>query len=315
MTFPVVDISSAVSKGGNISKVYLWMDVLHRGADNYQDRYDFVARSGNDPSDLGDYLRESGTPLFSQGTITGADYGVEIGGAFAAGHFENIDVNSPVQAGLSVVGQTAASVDNFNVSGGNYGVLVGTTASGGIDMTNLDLENQQLAGVYYQNDIGGDFSGTITGSAGPALKYGSGTSTDVEFSSMTISNNAIGIDSAGSGDLTLTDVVLSNTKDVVLSGSASMEFIEGSITTSTVEVTGTGLFSRLRELDVTVQANVSGTTEDVTGTTVVLKDADGVVTGMATSDANGVAYDLTFVTQTVDVIICVSVCEPSLIGY
>jgi hypothetical protein len=315
MTFPVVDISSAVSKGGNISKVYLWMDVLHRGADNFQDRYDFVARSGNDPSDLGNYLRESGTPLFSEGTITGADYGVEIGGSFAAGHFENIDVNSPVQAGLSIVGQTAASVDNFNVSGGNYGVLVGTTASGGIDMTNLDLENQLLAGVFYQNDIGGDFSGTITGSAGPALKYGSRTSTDVEFSSMTISNNAVGIDSAGSGDLTLTDVVLSNTKDVVLSGSASMDFIEGSITTSTVEVTGTGLFSRLRELDITVQANVSGTTEDITGTTVVLKDANGVVTGMATSDANGVAYDMTFVTQKVDATTCASVCEPSLIGY
>ena len=84
MTFPVVDISGAVANGGNISKVYLWMDVMHKGADNYQDRYDFVARSGNDPSDLGDYVRESGTPLFKDGTITGATTGIEVGGAFAA---------------------------------------------------------------------------------------------------------------------------------------------------------------------------------------------------------------------------------------
>ena len=53
MTYPVVDISNATANGGNISKVYLYIDVMHRGADNYQDRYDFVARSGNDPSDLG----------------------------------------------------------------------------------------------------------------------------------------------------------------------------------------------------------------------------------------------------------------------
>ena len=82
LTYPIVDISNAVQNGGNISKVYLWMDVIHRGNDNYQDRYDFVARAGNDPGNLGEYLRESGTALFKDGTITGADYGIEMGGAF-----------------------------------------------------------------------------------------------------------------------------------------------------------------------------------------------------------------------------------------
>ena len=52
LTYPIVDISAT-----NISKVTLYMDVLHKGADNYQDRYEFVARAGNDPSDLGDYAR------------------------------------------------------------------------------------------------------------------------------------------------------------------------------------------------------------------------------------------------------------------
>ncbi|MFZ8906721.1 MAG: Ig-like domain-containing protein, partial [Poseidonia sp.] len=315
MTFPVVDISGATANGGNISKVYLWMDVLHRGSDNYQDRYDFVARSGNDPSDLGNYLRESGTPLFKEGTITGADTGIEVGGAFAAGHFEDIDIVGPSQAGLEIVGQTAATANRVNVSSGNYGVLVSNTASGQMDLENLDLENQAVAGVFYQSDLGGALSGTITGSTGAAFKYASRTSANVEFNNMNIANNAVGIETDGSGAFTLTDVVMSNTKDVLITGSATMEFIEGSIDTTTVEVTGTGSFDRLRQLDITLQANVSGTAEDVVGTNVVLKDADGIVTGMVATDSNGVANDLTFITQTVDSGTCASICTANLNGY
>ena len=300
MTYPVVDISNAVANGGNISKVYLYIDVMHRGADNYQDRYDFVARAGNDPSDLGTYLRESGTPLFKDGTITGADTGIEIGGAFAAGNFQDVSVVSPTQAGLEIVGQTAATSDGISVSGGNYGVRVSNTGSGQMDLMNVDLENQAVAGILYQSDMGGDVSGTITGSAGAAFKYASRTNNDVEFSDMTISNNAIGIETDGSGDFTLTDIVMSNTKDVVMTGSSNMDFIEGSVDTTAVEVTGTGEFSRQRQLDITLQANVSNVAEDVTDTTIVLKDSTGAVTGMAETDSNGVANDLLFTTQTVD---------------
>ena len=300
MTYPIVDISNAVANGGNISKMYVWIDVLHNRADNYQDRYDFVARSGNDPSDLGTYLRESGTPLFKDGTITGADTGIQIGGAFAAGNFEDVSVVSPTQAGLEIVGQTAATSDGIAVSGGNYGVLVSTTGSGQMDLMNLDLQNQVVAGVLYQSDVGGDLTGSITGSAGAAFKYASRTTKDVEFNSMTIENNAIGIETDGSGDFTLTDVVMSNTKDVVMTGSSNMDFIEGSVDTNAVEVTGTGEFSRQRQLDITLQANVSSVAEDVGDTSIVLKDSTGQVTGMATTDSNGVANDLLFTTQTVD---------------
>ena len=315
LTYPVVDISNAVANGGNISKVYLWMDVIHRGNDNYQDRYDFVARAGNDPSDLGDYVRESGTPLITNGEILNADYGVQIGGAFAAGHFENIDVTNPTQAGLYIDGQTSATADTINVSGGNYGVLVDSTASGTMDLENLDLENQINAGLYYQSDLSGAVTGLVTGSSGAAFKYGTGTSTDVEFDSITISGNAIGLEAGGTGDFILTDVTLSNTKDVVISGSSVVDVIEGSLTTSTVEVTGTGVLNRMRQLDVTVQANVSGTTEDVDGTSVILKDSEGSIVGQAVSDANGVASDMTFPTEKVDSGSCASVCTLSLSGY
>ena len=181
MTFPVVDISNAVANGGNISKIYMWMDVLHKGADNYQDRYDFVARVGNDPSDLGSYLRESGTPLFKDGTITGATTGIEVGGAFAAGHFQDVDIVGPTQSGLEVVGQVAATLDGLTVSDGNYGVLVSNTASGQMDLENLDLSDQVVAGVLYQANLGGDVTGTISDSAGAAFKYASRTTADVEF--------------------------------------------------------------------------------------------------------------------------------------
>ena len=182
-------------------------------------------------------------------------------------------------------------------------------------MENLDLENQAVAGIYYQADLGGDLTGTITGSAGAAFKYASRTSADVEFSNMNIENNAVGIETDGTGDFTLTDVIMSNTKDVLITGSANMEYIEGTIDTSTVEVTGTGEFSRLRQVDITLKANVSNVAEDVDGTTVILKDAEGTVTGMADTDANGVANDLTFVTQTIDSGSCSSICTTNLNGY
>jgi len=62
MSFPIVDISDS-----SISAVTMYVDVLHNRADNYQDRLDFVACVGNDPSVFGDYLRDSGTVFFENG--------------------------------------------------------------------------------------------------------------------------------------------------------------------------------------------------------------------------------------------------------
>ena len=181
LTYPIVDISAS-----NISKVTVYIDFLHNGADNYQDRMDFVARASSSASDLieQEYVRESCTPLFKNGVITGADNGIDIGGKFAAANFENIDVTSPNNAGMLVSGQTVANVDALNVSGGDYGVLVSTSGSGTVDMVNLDLDGQSKAAVYYANDINGGLSGTFTNSAGAAIEYGSSTSTDVEFNNL-----------------------------------------------------------------------------------------------------------------------------------
>ena len=73
---------------------------------------------------MGKYLRESGTPVFADGTITGADTGVEIGGNYASGTFDDITVTSPTGAGLEVAGSTIMTVSNLTVAGGSYGILV-----------------------------------------------------------------------------------------------------------------------------------------------------------------------------------------------
>ena len=303
LTYPIVDISAS-----NITKVTLWMDVLHNRADNYQDRYDFVARSGNDPAELGNYVRESGTALFKDGTITGADTGIEVGGAFAAAHFEDVTVTSPVNSGMEIVGQTAATSTGLGVTGGTYGVLSGTSASGSMDMLDLDLNGQTSAGIYYVKDITGDLSGDITNSVGSAFKYGPLSSRDVTFDSVTIETNAIGVETAGTGGITMQDVTMGNTVDVSITGSALVDFIEGTVDVNSVSVTGSGEFTRMRELAVTLTADSSA----VSGATVNLLDASGAAAGTGTTDSNGQVSGLTFTTATVD---NSGVTIPSLTGY
>ena len=153
MTFPIVDITDS-----SISGIKMYVDVLHNRADNYQDRMDIVARVGNDPADLGAYLRDSGTASFKNGMITGADTGIAVGGNFASGSFDSIDITSPTDAqGVEITGTTTASMDDIEVDGGNYGILVSSSSgSGNMDMTNIDFDGQNNAGVYYVKDLGGE---------------------------------------------------------------------------------------------------------------------------------------------------------------
>ena len=305
LTMPMIDISAS-----NLSKASLYIDVLHNRADNFQDRLEFVARSSNSVSALvdGTYVRESGTPLFKDGIITGADTGVSVGGAFAAAHFQDITVTNPTDSGMEITGQTASTLDGFDVTGGDYGVLVGNSASGSMDLNNLTLDGQGTAGVYYAKDLTGALSGTVINSAGAAFKYGPNTDADVDFNSVSIASNAIGIETSGTGDITMTDVTMANTKDVVIKSAANVEFVEGTVSTSSVEVTGAGKFTRMRQLDVTLTADAAG----IPGASVTLLDASGASSGNGVTDSSGVAQDLKYVTATVD---SSGLTTPSLAGY
>ena len=302
MTMPTIDISA-----GNISKVSLYMDVLHNRADNYQDRLEIVARSGDNAALLGAYARESGTPLFKDGTITGADTGVSIGGAFAAGHIQDVTVTNPTDSGMEVSGQTAATSDGLTVTGGDYGILVGNSASGSMDFMNIDFDGNTNAGIYYTKDLAGDMSGTVENS-GTAFKYGTNTDNDVSFSDVTISTNDVGVEASGTGDFTFTNVTMGNTKDFSITSQSNIEFIEGTVDSTTVDVTGVGEFTRKRSMEVELLAD----TFAVSGATVTLIDADGGAAGSGTTDSNGIAEGLNFITAVVD---SNGLTIPSLAGY
>ena len=98
------------------------------------------------------------------------------------------------------------------------------------------------------------------------------------------------------GTLTFIDSTFANTKDVTIPGSGNVNFIEGTVDTTSVEVTGQGTFSRMRALDVAVEAD----SNPVVDTNVVLKDSDGVAVGNSITDINGDALGMTFTTQVVD---------------
>jgi len=291
LTMPIVDVSA-----GNISKVTMYIDVLHNRADNYQDRLEILARVSDDPSDLGNFVRESGTPSFINGAITGAYNGVEVGGSYAAAEFDDITVTSPTNAGLEVTGSVSSSINALTVTGGNYGALIGAAGSGSMEISAADISGTSIAGIYYVKDIGGDFDGTIESNTGAGIKFGSATSKDISWTGMTLESNAIGIASGGSGKLSFTDSTFSNTEDFVISGTSTIEFIEGTVDTASIDVTGSGIFKRMRQLDIQVSAD----TNAVTGANIVLKNADGEITGTAVTDSNGDANDLLFSTETVD---------------
>jgi hypothetical protein len=101
---------------------------------------------------------------------------------------------------------------------------------------------------------------------------------------------------------------MNNAQDVVISGSSQVEFIEGTVDVDSVDVTGQGMFTRMRTLDVTLTADSS----PVADATVTLLDASGGAAGAAITDSSGVANDLTFVTATVDIS---GKTIPSLAGY
>lgn len=288
---PIVDISSSTVTGAT-----LYVDVLHNGANNYQDRMEIVARSSDDPSDMGNWIREMGTASFSTGSISGSDTGIEIGGNFAAGTFSDITVSNPTDAAFDVVGTTTATVDGLTVAGGSYGVLMSQGASGTVDMSNVDISGTSTAGLYYLKDMKGVISGDIHNNTGSAIKFGSATAEDRTYTGLNLANNGVGIDTAGSGELTIKYSDFANTKDISVSGGTKVDFIEGTIDTNTVDISGSGIVNRMREVNITVMADNNA----VSGANVVVMSASGQTSGSAVSDSNGLAAEITFKTQYVD---------------
>jgi hypothetical protein len=77
---------------------------------------------------------------------------------------------------------------------------------------------------------------------------------------------------------------------VKITGSSNIDFIEGTVDPTSVVVTGTGDFERMRELEMTITADGSA----VEGTNVVLMNADKKIIGIGIIDINGVVFGVNF---------------------
>ena len=98
----------------------MYVDMVHYGADYYQDRLEVSVRAGSSVTDLlsKDYSRDFGTADISNGDISGSDTGIDIGGDRAAGALSDITITNPVNEGVLISGSVGATMDKINVDGG-----------------------------------------------------------------------------------------------------------------------------------------------------------------------------------------------------
>ena len=294
LAYPIVDTSSA-----NIDQVVMYVDMVHYGADYYQDRLDVTVRAGSSVTDLmsKDYSRDFGTADISNGQITGADTGIDIGGNRASGALSDITITNPVNEGVLISGSVGATMDQITVDDGRYGVRMGSAAQGKLTLTNVDLDNQSQDGVVLSKTMTLDLTGTIQNAGYCGLKVLDTNDGDWEFDGLTLNSNTVGITHDGSGTLFMSDTTMvGNTDDVTMSGSAQMEYLEGDITESKVSTAGGSQFTRLRALDVSVTADTNG----VDDAPVKILNADNLVVDSGTTDANGDVTGMSFITWSKD---------------
>ena len=292
MSWPIVDVSS-----NNINQVSAFMDILHNYADYYGDRYDFVFRGGNTVNDLmnADWGREFGKAALDNGVIDGADTGILVSGNYGSADISAVTINSPVDEGVLVDGTSAASMDGITVNNGRYGVRTTSASAGKLDITNSNLDNQSQDGLVLASGIKVDLSGSITNASNAGVNVLGTSSNDWNFNSLTLMDNAVGLNHDGSGEVTCTDCTTGgNTADVETSGLVT--WIEGDIDLTTVMATGSGLLQRGRQLDLTVTADGSG----VANTGVTMVDADSRRVASGETDATGTINDMIFYTNYVD---------------
>ena len=295
-----MDRNNVAIPEGKIVGATLNIDFFHNRADNYQDRIELVTRSSNDIGDLSGetWAREAGTPLIKGGTIDDADVGIEIGGGYAAAAIEDMTVNTPTSSGMVISGSAFSAVDGLTVTGGDYCVRTSLTAAGRVDLDNLNCQNQQVAGVSYQRDISGSFSGTISGSQGAAVEYGSATTTDHDFIGLTLTTNSIGMSMGGKGSFTLAGCTFANTNyDIAVPGSSEVTFIDGTIDDNKTSVTGTGVIKRARSLSITLTEDTDANVSNVIGANILLMGADSSIQGSSTTDGSGVAGGILYTTM------------------
>ena len=126
---------------------------------NFQDNVEVLARSGDDPSQFGDYSEEiagKGVTI-SNSDITGATVGFDIKGDTIT-KLTNVDIDDPAAFAVRVSGNNLVYVDGLDVddsglgANSNYGFYTESTSTGFQEIKNSDF-NGLGTGIYLTNDV------------------------------------------------------------------------------------------------------------------------------------------------------------------
>ncbi|PXF22898.1 MAG: hypothetical protein CXX72_02240, partial [Methanobacteriota archaeon] len=268
VSWPIVDTSSS-----SITDVHAFIDIVHNGADYFQDKYEFVFRGGNSIQELMDarWGREFGTSSITNGQIDGSTTGIEISGNYGAANFGQVTVNDPINEGILISGSVATDFDDVTIDGGRYGLRMTQSASGAMDLTNVVFDSQTQDGLVLSKDFNLGFGGTISNAVGSGVRIVSGSTGDWEFNGLTLTDNGVGLATAGAGQVLCTDCTFSNNgDDVSITGSSMVTALEGIVDGNAIDVTGSGIFQRARRLQIDLAADGNA----IAGTPIVILDAN-----------------------------------------
>lgn len=293
VSWPIVDTSSS-----SIVGTHAYLDILHNGADYFQDRYEFVFRGGNTIQELMDanWGREFGMASIANGQIDGSTTGIEVSGNRGAADFSAVTVNTPANEGVLISGSASMELDGVTVNGGRYGLRMTQSASGNVDITNAVFDSQTQDGLALSKDMKLGFGGAISNAAGSGVRIVSGSTGEWNFDALTMTGNDIGLRTDGSGTVNCNDCTWSgNNDDVSITGSSKVIALEGTVDQSKIDVSGSGIFERARRLQVDLSADGSA----IADTPMVILDANDRKADQGVTDSSGTLMSR-FNTYTVD---------------
>ena len=306
MEFPIIDI-----RDPTIEKVHVRFDMEHDydgfyagyARNNVPDNAQLMSRGSNAPSAMGDYqILIPGKGINIDGaTITGATHGIYLDGDTVA-TISNTDVVDPASFGLVMDGSNDLIVDGLTVTdssagaNSNYGLYAPSTSSGTQEISNSEFTGLGT-GIYLNNDVSTEISDTTISNGPTGLKIGGQSDAAYFMGDITMSNVDNGIVADGTGLLDIRNAdITSNTNDVVMTGSSSINFLDGTVDQAKIANTGTGLFERARSYIANLEADGS----PVSGANIVLSSRDAASTSYGVTQANGDSEGLQFSVWSID---------------
>ena len=162
--------------------------------------------------------------------------------------------NDLIVDGLTVTDSSAGA-------NSNYGLYAPSTSSRTQEISNSEFTGLGT-GIYLNNDVSTEISDTTISNGPTGLKIGGQSDAAYFMGDITMSNVDNGIVADGNGLLDIRNAdITSNTNDVVMTGSSSINFLDGTVDQAKIANTGTGLFERARSYIANLEADGSPVSE------------------------------------------------------